>query len=445
MMETSGVLQIGPNITAIPVVHGSGDFAWAVRQAMLSASFDCLAVPLPESFQAPVEEAIFDFPTPGMIVQPDFGVSSYGSSFDSNWDGDEDNSDDSPKIGASYVPIDPCQPVIAAIRTAMGERLPIKFIDLETSHFEPCSVTLPDAFALKQVTIQQYAASVLPFLQRPVSEQWARRTAHMAHRLRELSVDYKKILLVTSVLDWPWIRQSFQNAELERFEHQPVYDAQRFSVEQDSLYFLMGEIPFITGLYERARANLESDDKLSIDGVKELLISARSSYRVEFGSRARKITPRTLAICLIYIRNLTLIDSRLSPQLITIVNACKQIVGDGYALSVLKQAKEYSYDSETGLGKVRMGIGQASFPDGEIKSMASRLPGPPIQWSQLNLVPKPDRLTKDQWQQKWNPFSQCSWPPEDVIIENFRQTVFDRALETMGAELAKTEKFTTSG
>ena len=50
----------------------------------------------------------------------------------------------------------------------------------------------------------------------------------------------------------------------------------------------------------------------------------------------------------------------------------------------------------------------------------------------------------EEWQQKWNPFSQCSWPPEDDLIENFRQTVFDRAQEVIGADLAQTEKFTTS-
>lgn len=76
--------------------------------------------------------------------------------------------------------------------------------------------------------------------------------------------------------------------------------------------------------------------------------------------------------------------------------------------------------------------------------MVSRLPGPPLVWSNLSLTPKPDKETRKDWKQKWNPFSQCSWPPEDEIIENFRQSVFDRASEVMGNDLAKTEKFSTS-
>jgi hypothetical protein len=45
---------------------------------------------------------------------------------------------------------------------------------------------------------------------------------------------------------------------------------------------------------------------------------------------------------------------------------------------------------------------------------------------------------------QWNPFSQCSWPPEDVAIERFRTHVKDHALSLLGQDLARTEKFTTS-
>ena len=39
---------------------------------------------------------------------------------------------------------------------------------------------------------------------------------------------------------------------------------------------------------------------------------------------------------------------------------------------------------------------------------------------------------------------QCSWPPEDELIENFRAHVTQKAQAIMGADLVKTEKFTTS-
>ena len=440
------LLEIGPRVTVLPIVHGSGDFAWQVRRTMMENDFDCVAVPLPESFQADVESAILRFPSPSIVVQKNtqtnFGIQP-------DWSNEERDDDDDVEAGASFVPIDPCQPVITAIRTAMGEHTPRAFIDLETAEFSAPSRSLPDAYALKKVSVQQFAATVLPHLNKPetassTGQLWQQRVDFMAWRLRELCIDYKRILLVASILDWPWIRQSFFDRELKRPEHDPVNETQHFQVEPETLYFLMGEIPFIRGLYERARASLEDDANLSIDGVKELLISSRQHYRAEYKNRARKVTPRTLAVCLKYIRNLTLIDHSFSPQLSTIVNAAKQVVGDGFALSVLRKAKEYGYTTELGLPEIKMGIEQASFPDGEVLQMANRLPGPPLTWTRLELIPKPDRQQQEDWQQKWNPYSQCSWPPEDELIENLRQTVFDRAAETMGADLARTEKFTTS-
>ena len=105
--------------------------------------------------------------------------------------------------------------------------------------------------------------------------------------------------------------------------------------------FLFGELPFITGLYERARSELEEDEDIQIDGVKELLIAARVAYRRDLGNRARRVTPLLLSKCLQYIRNLSLIHRRMTPDLITIVTAAQQILGDHFALHVAELANRY--------------------------------------------------------------------------------------------------------
>ncbi|MDG2184630.1 MAG: hypothetical protein P8K79_03055 [Mariniblastus sp.] len=438
------LLEIGPRVTALPIVHGSGDFAWEVRRIMAAYKFDCVALPLPASFQGPVERAVLDLPMPSVVVQKDLRTE-----FDTFFVDDENRADDQDgheelELGASYVPVDPCQGVIAAIRTAMGEHLPRHFIDLETAQFRPHRRLLPDAYALKQVPIQQYAAAVLPFLKSSPEQQWWDRVNYMGWQLKQLSVDYERILLICSILDWPWIRAAYMNRELRCPEHDPVNEPEQYQVDPDTLYFLLGELPFITELYERARAELSDDAHLSIDGIKELLISARKTYQADYGNRSRKITPRLLAVITKYIRNLALMDHSFSPQLVDVVTAAKQVIGDGYALQVLATAKEYGYRSEVDLPKIRMGIDQSAFPDDSVCRMSSRLPGPPVTWSQIELVPRPDKNQVSDWKQKWNPYQQCSWPPEDELIENFRRAVFDRAAEVMGADLAKTEKFTSS-
>ncbi len=62
-------LQLSAKIDILPIVHGSGDFAIAVRQQLLSRNYQCLAVPLPESFQEPVLELINQLPAISAVVQ----------------------------------------------------------------------------------------------------------------------------------------------------------------------------------------------------------------------------------------------------------------------------------------------------------------------------------------------------------------------------------------
>src|SRR5437868_1459124 len=145
-------LRIGPRVRVLPIIHGSGDFAVCVRDELLARPYDCLAVPLPPSFQRQVEAAIERLPAVAAVVQKDA-------------EGD----------GFSYVPIDPCQGVIAGLRTARGERIARAFIDRETPHFEPNPGHFPDPYALKRVSAEGFAAAVLPAIPPPGEGQHAER------------------------------------------------------------------------------------------------------------------------------------------------------------------------------------------------------------------------------------------------------------------------------
>ena len=442
----SEVLRIGPNITVAPIIHGSGDCALAVRRLMLSESFDCLAVPLPASFQEDVEHAIGQLPSPSIVTQPGRNIFSteWSPEKDRREELEDDEPDDDDQETHSYVPIDPCQGVIAALRIAIGEHLPRYFIDLETSRFEPHSASLPDPYALKKVTLERFAAAILPTIERPPAGQPEDRILHMAKNLRRLARKHQSVLFVCSVLDWPWIREAVLEQTPSDAEDDFVEETNAYAVDPETLLFLFGELPYITGLYERARAELEDDENLSIDGVKELLLASRQAYLDDFQKRARKVTPHLLSQCLKYARNLSLLESRMTPDLYTLVVATQQTLGDQFAIHTAETARTYPYAPTDEYESIKLGIDAARLPDGDTVKLISRLPGPPLQWRSYHLKRKPKREELQQWQMKWNPFSQCSWPPEDETIEKFRSHVFDRARAVMGADLARTEKFTTS-
>jgi hypothetical protein len=434
------VLQFGTRITALPIIHGSADCALAVRRMMLEHRFDAVAVPLPPSFHRAVESAIDRLPTASLVLQRP--LLQMPGMWTPETD-EEDGASDGDRF-CSYVPIDPCQGVIAALRIAIGEHLPRHFIDLETDPFLPVTASLPDPYALKKVSLERFATAILPAIPPPPEGQPRARAAHMAQRLRELEREYASVLLVCSILEWPWIREAYCEQLACQATADDVAEPQSFHVNPQTLIFMFGELPFITGLYERARADLEDDENLSIDGVKELLVTARQSYENEWKHRARNISPQLLSQCLRYIRNLTLVQRRITPDLYTIVVAAKQTGGDQFALHVAETARHYPYTEPSAWEEIQMGIDQARLPDGDIVPVVSRLPGPPIQWRSCELQRRPAGSEIRRWSMRWNPYAQCSYPPEDELIENFRAHVFERANEIRGADLVRTEKFTTS-
>ena len=123
----------------MPLVHASGDMAQEVRETLIARHYDCLALPLPESLVAEAVEAAVECPRASLPL---------------SWEGE-----DGEKPVASYVPIDPCQPVIMGIRVAMGRGdCNAPTLTGMSRVFEPDPVHAPDPYTLKTVSVAAYAA-----------------------------------------------------------------------------------------------------------------------------------------------------------------------------------------------------------------------------------------------------------------------------------------------
>ena len=430
-------LAISPRIRVMPIIHGSGDFAIQVREELLSRPYDCVAVPLPPSFQDDVEAAIEQLPQVSVVVQVD-----------------AETADSDEEAGFSYVPIDPCQGVIAALRTARGERIAREFIDLETPRFVAITGAFPDPYALKRVSPRLFSAALLYAIPRPFPGQNIDRIHWMAARLRELESRFKSILLVCSILDWPWIRDAYRKSTLPPEQESFFAPILTFLVDPKNLIFALGELPYITSLYERGRSELTPDDNLSVDGIKEMVLDARERLKEKHPRIAERITPQLLSIYFRYIRNLSLLDRRLTPDLYTLIVAAQQTGGDDFALALAETARSYPCassnaeelaDTDSGEpGMARIGINRGELPVWGTGAMVNRLPGQALSWRTCELRPRPPKDAQTRWRHRWDPFGMCSYPPEDDRIESFHRHVRDQARAIIGADLARTEKFTTS-
>lgn len=427
-------LKLGENITIAPLVHESGDCALAVRHLMLQQKFSCLAVALPPSFKKSVEAGIELLPAVTVAVQME----------ETQWGTTKSGVKAKKHPRCSYVPIDPCQPVISALRTAHGERIPRYFIDLEQQQWRPNAMILPDPYALKKISLEHFAIGMLSEIPRPEETQHVQRLQWMGTRLRELAEQQTSVLFLCSLQEWPWIREAYLEQPVIDFENDEVEEPQLCAADENSLLFILGELPYITALYEQARSTLDDDENLSIDGIKSLLLQARTNYEQEAGPRARKITPSALSKYLVYVRNLSLIEHRLTPDMYTLIVAAQQFFGDQYAISLTDTIRQYPYAKPSHLPVFRKSSMKGEMPDGTVVLPESRLAGHIKFWRSSRLMAQPPKMDQMKWEKSWNPYGQCSWPPEDTVIERFRTHVQQAALQLLGNDLIKTEKFTTS-
>ncbi|MGB0911693.1 MAG: hypothetical protein ACPGYT_15140, partial [Nitrospirales bacterium] len=256
--RTDLVFQLSSRITLLPIRHGSGDVAQEVREYLLKQQVDCVAVPLSPSVEETVEAAISELPQIQVILIQEDGetTSTY-----------------------SYIPIDPCQPIIMGLRVAMSEQISRAYIDREVATYEPSTYPTSDPYALKSVSLGAYATAMLPSIPTPTpgSQRW-QRIAWMAFRLHELELYHESILCLCSLEDWPWIRTAYQHRSPYEAPEKLIGRPEVFSVKKESLYFVLGELPFVTERYEARRKEAKDDTHLSIDGIKELLLETREHW-----------------------------------------------------------------------------------------------------------------------------------------------------------------------
>ncbi|MFN5394124.1 MAG: hypothetical protein ACK5EO_09450, partial [Planctomycetota bacterium] len=359
------VFSLDSWLTLIPVVHGSGAYASALRKELLSTPFDALAVPLPASFASDVIRGVGRLPALSAVVR----LSAQQDRFD-----EVDDSHETTSLRGTYVPIDPCQAVIAAIRFALGERKPIVWIDSESDQIENHSPVFADCYAIRHTTLERFCAAMLPAIPPPDAGlgggNLLERIDTMAERILAMRSTYRSLVALCPLETWPWLREAIQK-KIQRNDPKPdqrvdsqeeFYSTDLYAIDPRSYLFALGELPFITGLVELARRDFQDDDQVVAEGLKELFVTARSSYRQELGNRARSITPLLISQCLKYVRNQTLLERRMTPSFYTLAKSAQQMMGDTYTMHLVNSAIEYPLDDPLadgtdGLEVMRLGIG----------------------------------------------------------------------------------------
>jgi hypothetical protein len=441
--ERGGVLWLGP-IAFVPSIHGKVAFARETRRVFLEGRFPTVAVELPESLAEKTLE--------GIARLPRISVVSYEEASGAR----------------AFFPIDPCDSIVEALRLGVGENCALELIDRDVEEFSRLEVALPDAYAVSSIGLPAYFRAVEKALPRiPEGSLDDLRERHMARELHRLAMgDARRhpILCVIGLVHLRGIVRHLAAAREGRLEADdedrppfPPLDVTLHELSTDSLYPILGELPFTTHLYEESRRKITLEPFEAVEEIKTLLLAARDRYHERHREEYERISLGSFQSLLQLIRNLCLLERRLTPSLYEMVLAARGIAGGEFALDVIETAKRYPDSRNPGEAPPAASSSLEPEPaplvemteeamrlDRETFEAKKRYRDEPKVWKRLKLEPPPPPAAQQKWRTAWDPRGHCSWTPEDVLIERFAGHVKQRALAECGLAQEHLEEFRTS-
>ncbi len=417
------MVKLSEKINALPVIHGKVAFSNYLRDELLNKSYDCIAVELPPLAEEHVKNAVEQLPLIHAIVM--------------QYQND-----------SCFIPIDPCDTIIEAIRQGQQNNIPIQCIDSDLFPESSETPYLPDPYTIKSLGFDTYFSLCKKVLhkeaQKNVSKNKLHRERVMAQNLLELEKKHGSILFVCGMNHILNIEKLlFANAFTDLVDPTPLCTVTSFPVNPDHLYFCLGELPFYTGLHEQSRMDIFAERPDLPELIKKLFIETREQF-VRDSTQAVQISPHKVQTALTFLRNLTYMHKRLSPGLFDIIESAKGVFGDVFAVKVLKAAKHYPYFNPEDDGTLSIGVDQIKTPLQERLDSRNLFADSNLEWKSLKLKKDPLESQKKSYRYTWNPYSMCSHLPEDDHIENFNSHIKKSALRQISALNSKSEEFTTS-
>lgn len=406
-------LQQG-NIYALPVLHYKMEFAQEVKKLFEHLQPDCVAVELPESLTPALTRAASRLPDISVV---------------------EAKCGEAPPL---YYLCEPCDASLEGLRSALEKGVSSFCIDLEVEDYPLFQEPFPDPYAIVHIGLKAYYEAYFEKIQglvrHPLDE---RRELYMARRLKELSFSYEKILFiggfyhVQSVLDLV-TKDSFP--PLSSTIH---YEIRLCTLTEKACREVMGEPGWITSAYEEWRSHyyhMGSLDRQRL--IYHLYKTAGDFYKENTGNAFRGYHVRNI---MKFVRNYSLIHLQLMPDLYKMLAAAKGCVDHNYAYEVWFLATEYPFRKNID------NLPELALTPEQIWGHSKRILFQLKHKSRKGLDFHLRR--KDRKEARFSPpssFSICSYPPEDVVVEQFGEYLKKKGTLLLNEEGARTVPFTTS-
>lgn len=420
-MDSGGIVRRG-NLTYLPVVPGRLEFALQVRRRLLEIRPIAVAVELPVSLEDEYRAAAARLPQMSVIL--------IGQK---NLDDEED---------AVYVPVEAGDAFTEALRTARELDAEAMFLDAGTKDRDHRGAMYPAPYSVEVIGVEQYVESyrVHP---PPRTPGVTVRAAAMAWKLQGADPLGQTCVVVSlAMLDPLLDAMDEPQEEPARGPASLFKTAKLFNLHPDCLAEITNEPPFYQDRYNSLRETQGAD---AIDRPRwqlELLRGSEAEYVLKTGDQIRPWQRIALAK---FARNLALLDRDLMPDAYDLTLAARSLVDDNFAYEVWEMANRYGPQQTEDPPLETLNIsGEEVWLHTRKLRIRRRLPRLKQRLKPTGLTRRKRERFEGEWAQQTNGASICSYPPEDLVIENYGRFLKQHAKNMLSEERTRVEPFLTS-
>jgi len=406
------------NFTYFPVIPGRLEFAIELRRAILRDKPRIVAVELPGSLEDAYLQALVRLPEMSVILYPD-------------------PQDDERGI---YVPVEPCDPFTEAVRTGLEVDAEVIFIEPDSGDRPHLPDTYPDPYSIRHIGLEKYIEAYRVYPQER-NEEIAAHAAGMAWKLQGTD-PLASVFTVVSLNMLDPLLDAMEMPQESPSRPKPA-EIRLLNPHPGCLAEITIEYPYLQDRYEQFRLDMANAELVDRPKVQfDLLRDAEKEYVKNTGEKVEYWQRRMMAR---FTRNLASIGNDLVAGVFDLTVAARSVVDDNYAYEVWQTANRYPVqkDSSDLLETVNIS-GEEIWLNTKKLRLRRRLPRPKQRLAPRGLKQRKKEQFEGEWARQTDGTAICSYPPEDLVIEDYGRFLKKKAKSMLSEERSRTEPFTTS-
>lgn len=411
-------LPVTKEITLVPIIHYSIQSATSIRTLLQDLRPDAIAVEFPKECKASITRAIARMPDISAIRILENRTKQ-----------------------VRYIPIEPCDPLIEAFRTALERDIPLHCIDSIELEYPQFKEPILDPYVIEEIGLQRYIEFSLfqPESHRPIRSIYDDlREMTMAQNIFELSIREGSVIACVGMQHLYPIAQKIQTKNFinKSDNHAPEkqWDIDLITYPEKNASSLMKNSGYISMAYETWRENFPLKNLNTIFLYSDLIEDAIKSHIPIESSRLRMIG-KTIN----YMKRLSRIRNGIFGETQELIEAVRGMISQRAGYLVWKKISEYPFIKNIDA------LEEVDLSPKELWGNEIHFHFHPITPSHKGLSYERAKELESNNRSIFYPSNSiCSYPPEDSVVEQFGHTITQYAVENISEEATQTYAFTTS-